>query len=163
MFWWPNTNTNIIRFPKNDRIRIRILFGFPKMTEYEYEYYSAFQKWPNTNIIRLSKNDQIRILFSFPKKFIIWSLKRTVGKRKTNATIASMQCIKQETWGRRWKMHGGEKLNQCNRCDYVYSDPSTLRKPLKRYSGEKSNKCNQCAFVSSLAGDLKRHLKTHSG
>ena len=32
---WPNTNTNIIRFPQNDRIRI--LFGFPEMTEYEYE------------------------------------------------------------------------------------------------------------------------------
>ena len=32
---WPNTNTNIIRLPKNDRIRIRILFGllfgFPKI------------------------------------------------------------------------------------------------------------------------------------
>ena len=27
VFWWPNTNTNIIRFPKNDRIQIRILFG----------------------------------------------------------------------------------------------------------------------------------------
>ena len=28
------------------------------MTEYEYEYYSAFQKWPNTNtnINGLSKN-----------------------------------------------------------------------------------------------------------
>ena len=27
------------------------------MTEYEYEYYSAFHKWPNTNknIIRLSE------------------------------------------------------------------------------------------------------------
>ena len=35
---WPNTNTNIIRLPKNDQIRIRILFGFPKMTEYEYRY-----------------------------------------------------------------------------------------------------------------------------
>ena len=31
---WPNTNTNIIRSPKNDRIRIRILFGYPEMTEY---------------------------------------------------------------------------------------------------------------------------------
>ena len=71
VFWGPNTNTNIIRVPKNDRIRIRILFGFPKLTEYEYEYYSGFQKWPNTNtnIIRLPKNDQIRIriLFGFPK------------------------------------------------------------------------------------------------
>jgi len=41
------------------------------MTEYEYEYYSAFQNWPNTNtnIIRASKNDriQIRILFGSPK------------------------------------------------------------------------------------------------
>ena len=63
VFWWRNTNTNIIRVPKNDRIQIRILFGFPKLTEYEYEYYSDFQKWPNTNtnIIRLPKNDQIRI------------------------------------------------------------------------------------------------------
>ena len=34
---WPNTNTNTIRFFKNDQIRIRILFGFSKMTEYEYE------------------------------------------------------------------------------------------------------------------------------
>jgi len=71
VFWGPNTNTNIIRVPKNDRIRIRILFGFPKLTEYEYEYYSGFQKWPNTNtnIIRLPKNDRIRIriLFGFPK------------------------------------------------------------------------------------------------
>ena len=63
VFWWPNTNTNIIRLSKTDRIRIRILFGLPKMTEYEYEYYSAPQKRPNTNtnIIRLSKNDRIRI------------------------------------------------------------------------------------------------------
>ena len=65
---WPlDTNTNIIRFPKNDRIRI--LFGFPKMTEYEYEYYSISQKWPNTNtnIIRFPKNDRIRILFGYPQ------------------------------------------------------------------------------------------------
>ena len=66
---WPNTNTNIIRLSKTDRIRIRILFGFPKMTEYEYEYYSVFQKWPNTNtnIIWLFTNDRIliQILFCF--------------------------------------------------------------------------------------------------
>ena len=41
------------------------------MTEYEYEYYSAFQNWPNTNtnIIRASNYDriQIRILFGTPK------------------------------------------------------------------------------------------------
>ena len=38
---WPNTNTSIIPFPKNDRIRI--LSGYPEMIKYEYEYYSAFQ------------------------------------------------------------------------------------------------------------------------
>ena len=52
---WPNTNTNILRFPK--------------MTEYEYEYYSATQKWPkpNTNIFLLPNNDQIQISFGLPK------------------------------------------------------------------------------------------------
>ena len=33
-----NTNTNIIRFEKIDRIRIRILFGLKKSPEYKYEY-----------------------------------------------------------------------------------------------------------------------------
>ena len=47
---WLNTNTNTIRIFKSDRIRIRILFGLSKMTEYEYEHYSDFQKWPNTNL-----------------------------------------------------------------------------------------------------------------
>ena len=41
------------------------------MTEYEYEYYSTFQKWPNTNtnIIRFETGDriQIRILFALKK------------------------------------------------------------------------------------------------
>ena len=56
-----NTNTNIIQFPKNDRLRKRILFGFSKMTEHKYEYYSVFQRWPNTNtnIFRLPRNDRI--------------------------------------------------------------------------------------------------------
>ena len=40
---WPNTNTNVIRLPRNDQIRIRILFGFPEMTEYEYKYHLASQ------------------------------------------------------------------------------------------------------------------------
>ena len=60
---WPNTNTNIIRLSKNDRIRIRIIFGFPKMNEYEYEYYSVWKKHPNTNtnIIRHGNFYRIRI------------------------------------------------------------------------------------------------------
>ena len=55
---WPNTNTNIIRFPRNDRIRIQISFGIPIMTKYEYHW--ASQKWsntiqPNTNFVELPK------------------------------------------------------------------------------------------------------------
>ena len=34
----PNTNKNIIRFEKIDRIRLQILFGLEKSPEYEYEY-----------------------------------------------------------------------------------------------------------------------------
>ena len=37
-------HTNIIRFEKIDRIRIRILFGLEKLPEYKYEYYSAWKK-----------------------------------------------------------------------------------------------------------------------
>ena len=60
---WPNTNTNIIRFEKGDRIRIRILFALKKATEYEYEYYSVWKNRPNTNtnIIWLEKIVRIRI------------------------------------------------------------------------------------------------------
>ena len=42
----PNTYTNIIRFEKITRIRIRILFGLKKATEYEYEYYLVWKKSP---------------------------------------------------------------------------------------------------------------------
>ena len=63
MFWGPNTNTNIIRVPKNDWIRIRILFGLKKSPEYEYKYYSVWKNHPNTNtnIIRFEKITRIRI------------------------------------------------------------------------------------------------------
>ena len=46
---WPNTNTNIIRFEKGDRIQIRILFALKIAAEYEYEYYSVWKNRPNTN------------------------------------------------------------------------------------------------------------------
>ena len=36
-----NEYTNIIRFPKNDRIRI--FSGYPEMTDKEYEYHTASQ------------------------------------------------------------------------------------------------------------------------
>ena len=47
VFWWPNTNTNIILLLKNDWIRI--LFGLKKSTEHEYEYHSVWKNHPNTN------------------------------------------------------------------------------------------------------------------
>ena len=46
---WPNTNKNIIRFENIDRIRIQIVFGLKKSTEYEYEYYLVWKNHPNTN------------------------------------------------------------------------------------------------------------------
>ena len=69
--WYQNCGLEVSKWCFDDQIRIRILFDFPKITEYKYEYYSAFQKWPNTNtnIIWLSRNDWIRIqiLFNFPQ------------------------------------------------------------------------------------------------
>ena len=176
------------------------------MTEYEYEYYSAFQKGPNTNtnIIQFSKNDRIRILFGFPKihsgeksnkckqceyavlhayhssehlnthrkehfhkceqcdlAFLIQEILGRICKRTDKCNHCKYAQYQTGNLRTQMKMHSGEKLNQCNQCDYVYSDPSTLRTHLKRR--EKSNKCNQCDFASSRAGDLRRHLKTHIG
>ena len=55
-----------IRFPNFNRIRIRIIFGFEKSPEYEYEYYSVFKNHPNTNtnIIRFENIFRIRIRIS---------------------------------------------------------------------------------------------------
>merc|ERR1711873_29410 len=66
----PNTNTNIIRFEKFTRIRIRILFGLQKSPEYEYEYYLVCKNHPNTNtnIIRFEKITRIRIRILFGLK-----------------------------------------------------------------------------------------------
>ena len=86
VFWWPNTNTNIIRHFKNDRIRIRILFGLKKATEYEYEYYSVWKKQPNTNtnIIRFEKIDRIRIRILFGLKKSTEYEYYSVWKRRPN-------------------------------------------------------------------------------
>ena len=57
------------------------------------------------------------------------------------------------------------KLNECNQCDFLFSEASNLRKHLKTHSGEKSNKCdfetlgksnkcNQCDFSFSEASNL---------
>ena len=57
------------------------------MTEYEYKYYSVFQKGPNTNtnIIQFSKKDRKQILFGSPKIYTI------AEKSQTNANSVSMQ------------------------------------------------------------------------
>ena len=49
----PNTNTNIIRFEKSKRIRIRILFALKKLTEYEYKYYLSSKKSPEYSTIQI--------------------------------------------------------------------------------------------------------------
>ena len=61
------------------------------------------------------------------------------------------------------KAHNGEKLNVCSQCGFASSYASSLRIHLKTHSGEKSNKCNQCDFASYQTCSLRRHLKSHSG
>ena len=55
-----------IRFSNFNRIRIRILFGFGKSCEYEYEQYSVLKNHPNTNTnsIRFENICRIRIRIS---------------------------------------------------------------------------------------------------
>ena len=61
VFSGPNTNTNTIRLQKCGRIRIRILFGFRNIAEYEYEYYSGSEIWPNTNTNNIRSATFVRI------------------------------------------------------------------------------------------------------
>ena len=174
VFWWPNTNTNIIRLPKNDRIRIRILFGFPKMTEYEYEYYSAFQKGPNTNIIQFSKNDRIRILFGFPK--IHSGEKSNKCKQCEYAVLHAYHSSEHLNTHRKEHFHKCEqcdlafliqeilgrickRTDKCNHCKYAQYQTGNLRTQMKMHSGEKLNQCNQCDYVYSDPSTLRTHLK----
>ena len=55
------------------------------------------------------------------------------------------------------------KMNKCNQCDFTCTDPSSLRRHVKRHTGQKSNKCNLCDFASSHASNLKTHMKMHTG
>ena len=108
------------------RIRIRILFGFPKMTEYEYEYYSVSQKLPNTNtnIIRFPKNDRIRIriLFGFPKmteyEYEYYSAFQKGPNTNTNIIQFSKNDRIRILFGFP-KIHSGEKSNKCKQCEYA--------------------------------------------
>ena len=70
-----------------------MLFGFPKTTEYEYEYYSATQKWPNTNNILLPNNDRIQISFGFPK-MIEYYIQNFVELPKWKASKTSSESYK---------------------------------------------------------------------
>ena len=91
---WPNTNTNIIRFENIDRIRIRILFGLKKSTEYEYEYYSVWKYRPNTNtnIIRLEKITQIRI------RILVFGLNYSNNIRIPNYSLTSVLLLLNSLW-----------------------------------------------------------------
>ena len=82
---WPNTNTNILRFEKCDRIWIRILFGLKISTEYEYEYYSVWKYRPNTNtnIIWFEKITRIRI------RILVFGLKYSNNIRILNYSLTS--------------------------------------------------------------------------
>ena len=82
---WPNTNTNIIRFENIDRIRIQILFGLKKSTEYEYEYYSVWKYRPNTNtnIIWFEKITRIRI------RILVFGLNYSNNIRIPNYSLTS--------------------------------------------------------------------------
>ena len=83
-------HTNIIRFEKIDRIRIRILFGLKKSTEYEYEYYSVWKYRPNTNtnIIRFEKITRIRI------RILVFGLNYSNNIRIPNYSLTSGQLPK---------------------------------------------------------------------
>ena len=123
---WPNTNTNIIRLPKKDRIRIRILFGFTKKDRirilFGSQKYIAKKSKKNANSVSMQScmhNIQVYIwihkvgkIFTNAKNVIlhVWSKKfeGAFGNAQTNATVASMHSIKQETWGRRWKCTVGK-------------------------------------------------------
>ena len=91
VLWWPNTNTNIIRFEKSNQIRIRILLGLKKITE--YEYYWAWKYWPNTNtnIIRLEKITRIRIFgLNYSNNIRIPNYSLTSGTQKHKNKSASV-------------------------------------------------------------------------
>ena len=64
------------------------------MTEYEYEYFSATQKWPNTNtntnIIQLPNNDWIQISFGIPKMIeFYWQMQILRGSQKKASKTSS--------------------------------------------------------------------------
>ena len=80
----------VIRFHKNDRIRIRILFGFPKMTEYEYEYYLAYY---------------------------LDSQKYIAGKSQTNANSAVLHAYHSSE---HLNTHNREHFHKCEQCDLAF-------------------------------------------
>jgi uncharacterized C2H2 Zn-finger protein len=130
-----------------DRIRIRILFGFPKRTE--YEYYSDIQKYiaekSQTNANSVSIHAALHAYHSsehlnthsrenFHKceqcdlAFLIQEILGRIWKRTDKCNHCKYAQYQTGNLRTQMKMHSGEKLNQCNQCDYVYSDPSTFKK-----------------------------------
>ena len=147
---WPNTNTNIIRLPKYDRIRI--LFGFPKMTKYEFKYYSVPQKWPNTNtnIIWVSKNDQIQILFGSPN---IHSREKSNKCKQCEYAVLHAYHSSEHL-----NTHSRENFHKCEQCDLAFLIQEILGRIWKR-----TDKCNHCKYAQYQTGNLRTQMKMHSG
>ena len=59
------------------------------------------------------------------------------GKSKADINIVMREMDNADDLRTHLQMHGGEKPNKCNQCDYASSRASNLRKHLKIHSGEK--------------------------
>ena len=55
-----------------------------------------------------------------------------------------------------------DPTNKCNQCiDYESYEEGHLKTHLKTHSGKESKKCSQCDFVCSDPSSLRRHMKSH--
>ena len=79
------------------------------------------------------------------------------GKSKADINIVMREMDNADDLRTHLQMHGGEKPNKCNQCDYASSRADHLRTHLK------THKCNRCNFASSRADMLRRHVKLHNG
>ena len=98
VFSGPNANTNTIRFQKCGRIRIRILFGFRNMAEYEYEYYSGSEIWPNTNRNTIRSATFIRIRTRVLRLFVYPILPNINTKTIEKQQILKLRTVKIAYW-----------------------------------------------------------------
>ena len=127
----PNTTTNIIRFSKNDRIRI--FLDIPKIPSGE----------------KSNKNKQRKNALP-PEAHQRTHQKRYSGEKSNKCNQCYFASSNADHLKRHLKTHSGKKSNKCHHCDYASSDASNLRVHLKTHSGKKSNKCSQCDYKSNI-------------